>query len=131
MKNILFTIFVIFGLNMLYADDNTASNTFNSSNDTIIINNIPLSYNIEIVGSDSRFAYNLLDARVTIKNKDNIKHYLKYKFVWFDENGFEIAKDKSRWRNAYIDAKDSIILKDLAVTSKIDSFKFYARGADE
>jgi len=131
MKNILFIIFLIFGMNILYASDNTASNTFDSNNDTIIINNIPLSYNIKIIGSDSRFAYNLLDARVSIKNKDTIKHYLEYKFIWFDENGFEIAKDKSKWRKTYIDAKDSIILKDLAVTSKIDSFKFYARGADE
>lgn len=131
MRNIFLIVLFVFGLNVLYADDNTASNTFDSNSDTIIINNIPLSYNIEIIGSDSRFAYNLLDARVSIKNKDTNRHYLKYKFVWFDENGFEMAKDKTRWRHAYVDAKDSIVFKDLAVTSKIDSFKFYIRGEDE
>ena len=128
MKKLFFILALIVSLN---ADDNTASNTFESDNDKVVINDIPLSYHIEILGSDSRFVYNLLDARVSIKNKDTKRHNLEYKFVWYDMSGFEIAKNKSKWRHTYIDAKDSIILKDLAVTSKIDSFKFYIRGLDE
>ncbi len=129
-QKILLILLFVFSLNTAQADDNTASNTFQSDNDKIIINDIPLSYNIKIVGSDSRFVYNLLDARVTVKNRDTNRHYLEYKFVWYDQSGFEIAKDKSKWRDVYIDAKDSIILKNLAVTPKIDSFKFYIRGVD-
>ena len=131
MKNILLISIFVFCFTSLQASDNTASNTFESEADKIVINDIPLSYKIELVGSNSRFVYNLLDARVIIKNKDNIRHDLEYKFVWYDQSGFEIAKNKSNWKYTYIDAKDSLIIKDLAVTSKIDSFKFYIRGNDE
>lgn len=114
----------------LIASDNTNSNTLESDKDKVIINNIPLSYNIEIIESNSRFVYDLLDARVSIRNKDSNRHYLEYKFIWYDENGFEISKNQSKWKQTRIDAKDTITLKGLAITSKIDSFKFYVRGKE-
>ena len=116
-------------LNVL-AEDGTASNTLESDDNKIIINNIPLSYNIKILESNSRFMYDLLDARVTIKNKDQNKHYVEYKFTWFDVNGFIMAKNQSKWKTISIDAKDTIVLRDLAISSKIDSFKFYIRGIE-
>ncbi len=110
------------------ASDNTSSNTLESETDKVIINDIPLSYNIKIVESNSRFVYDLLDARVTIKNKDDNRRYLEYKFIWYDESGFEISKNSTKWRRVKINANDSVVLKGLAITSKIDSFKFYIRG---
>lgn len=110
--------------------DGTASNTFESEEEKVIVNDIPLSYNISIEGSNSRFVADLLDARVIIKNKDNKRHYLEYKFVWYDETGLEIARTASKWRKVRIDAKDTIVLKSLAITPKIDSFKFYVRGIE-
>jgi uncharacterized protein YcfL len=107
---------------------NTSSNTLQSDTNEIIINNIPLSYKISLLSSNSRFIYDLLDARVKIKNNDTIEHNLEYKFVWYDIGGFEMAKHLSKWRHVKIDAKDTIILKDLAISPKIDSFKFYIRG---
>ena len=64
---------------------------------------------------------------VTIKNKDQNRHYVEYKFVWFDIGGFVMAKNKSKWKTVSIDARDTIVLRDLAISPKIDSFKFYIR----
>lgn len=128
MKKFLFIL--VFSFTSLFAGDGTASNTFESDEDKVIINDIPLSYNISIVGSNSRFISDLLDARVIIKNNDMNSHYLEYKFVWYDVGGFEMSKRLSKWRRIKIDAKDRIVLKSLAVTPKIDSFKFYVRGVD-
>jgi len=128
MKKLLGILFLNFSL--LFAGDGTASNTLESYEDKVIINDIPLSYNISIEGSNSRFISELLDARVIIKNKDSNRHYLEYKFMWYDESGFEIAKLHSKWKKVRIDAKDRIVLKSLAVTPKIDSFKFYVRGIE-
>lgn len=130
MKYILILQFIfLIQLNVL-AEDGTASNTLESNDNKIIINNIPLSYNIKILESNSRFMYDLLDARVTIKNKDQNMHYVEYKFTWFDVNGFIMAKNQSKWKTVSIDAKDTIVLRDLAISSKIDSFKFYIRGIE-
>ncbi|MEA2110928.1 MAG: YcfL family protein [Campylobacterota bacterium] len=108
--------------------DNTSSNTLDSYTDEVVINNIPLSYNIEILGSNSRFVADLLDARVSIRNKDRHQHNLEYKFIWYDVGGFEMAKQYSKWKKVAIDSKDTIVLKSLAITPKIDSFKVYIRG---
>ncbi len=124
-----YIVFMLISCTGLIASDNTSSNTLESETDEIIINNIPLSFNIEIIESNSRFVYDLLDARVTIKNRDNNKHYLEYKFIWYDESGFETSKNQSKWKQVRVDAKDTIKLKALAVTSKIDSFKFYIRAS--
>ena len=128
MKKLLYIVLIL--LTSVFANDHTASNTFESDTNKTIINDIPLSYKISILGSNSRFVYDLLDARVTIKNKDSNRHYLEYKFVWYDIGGFEVAKKLSKWKQIRIDAKDTIVLKDLAVSSKIDSFKFYIRGLE-
>lgn len=130
-NKILSLIFSIIILSTQVLGDDTSSNTLESENDKIIINNIPLSYNIVILESHSRFVYDLLDARVAIKNKDTNKHYLEYKFIWYDESGFEIAKNQSKWKQIRIDSKDKIVIKALAITSKIDAFKFYIRGKNE
>lgn len=124
---ILFALLAITLTSVQAFGDGTASNTLESETNEVIINDIPLSYNIEIVKSNSRFTYDLLDARVTIKNKDSYQHYLEYKFIWYDESGFEISKNSSKWQYIRIDAKDTIVVKALAVTPKVDSFKFYIR----
>lgn len=113
----------------LFAFDGS-SNTLESIEDKVIINNIPLSFNIAIEGSHSRFISDLLDARVIIRNKDKNNHDLEYKFVWYDIGGFEMAKHLTKWRQVRIDSKDTIVLKSLAVTPKIDSYKFYVRGIE-
>ncbi len=128
MKKIIILIYILFS--SLIAGDGSASNTFESEADQVIINDIPLSYNISIQGSNSRFIYDLLDARVIIKNKDSNKHYLEYKFLWYDVSGFGISKGSSKWKRIVVDAKDTIVVKSLAITSKIDSFKFYVRGIE-
>lgn len=112
----------------LYANDGSNSNTLESNEDKVIINNIPLAYKVSIDGSNSRFISDLLDARVTLRNKDLTRHHLEYKFVWYDISGFETASYMSKWKRVRIDAKDTIIVKSLAITPKIDSFKFYVRG---
>lgn len=116
---------------LLISDDKTSSNTYESYNEKIIINNIPLSYQVEILGSNSRFISDLLDARVEILNKSKNRHYLEYKFIWYDVGGFEMAKYLSKWKRVKIDGSDKIVIKDLAISPKIDSFKFYIRGIDE
>lgn len=130
MKLLLFKFFAIITLSLtaIYADDGTSSNTLESENDKIVINNIPLSYNISIDESISRFVYDLLDARVKITNKSDTRRELEYKFIWYDEEGFEMSQYTSKWKRVRIDSKDTIILKNLAITPKIDSFKFYVRG---
>jgi uncharacterized protein YcfL len=119
---------LVLSCSLLLAGDGTASNTFESEEDKVIINDIPLSYKISIEGSNSRFIADLLDARVIIKNNDSNRYYLEYKFVWYDVGGFEMARNTSKWNRFRIDAKDKIVLKSLAVTPKIDSFKFYVRA---
>jgi len=128
MKKILITFLIC--ISSLYSYDGTASNTLESEEDKVIINNIPFSFNIKIEGSNSRFIADLLDARVIIRNKDTNQHKLEYKFVWYDISGFEIAKASSKWKQVRVDAKDTIVLKALAVTPKIESFKFYVRGIE-
>jgi len=129
-SRILFILALLISTSILSADlfgDNTNSNTLTSQEDEITINDVPLSYKITITGSTSRFLYDLLHAGVTIKNNSNSKYELEYKFVWYDEEGFEMGKKVSKWKNVRIDAMDTIVLKALATTSKIDSFKFYLR----
>lgn len=129
MKKILLFLLVL--MIFLCADDKTSSNTYESYNEQIIINNIPLSYNIKILGSNSRFIADLLDARVEILNRSKNRHYLEYKFIWYDSSGFEMAKYLSKWKRIRIDGSDKVVIKDLAISPKIDSFKFYIRGLDD
>ena len=121
---------LLFAFVLSFAGDGTASNTLESYEDKVIINDIPLSFNIAIEGTNSRFISDLLDARVIVRNKDTTSHYLEYKFVWYDVGGFEMSKRLSKWKRIKIDAKDRIVLKSLAVTPKIDSFKFYVRSIE-
>jgi len=131
MINKIFISFITFALLInLNADligDGTNSNTITSQDEKIVINDIPLDYKVQIIGTSSRFKYDLLDARVVIKSLSNSRHELEYKFVWYDESGFEMGKHLSKWEHIRIDAKDTIILKSLAKTSKVDSFKLYIR----
>ena len=119
---------LLFSSLLVFGSDGSASNTIESEEDKVVINNIPLSFNITIEGTNSRFISDLLDARVTVRNKDDVKHDLEYKFIWYDESGFEMAKHLSKWKRVRIDAKDRVIVKSFAVTTKIDAFKFYIRG---
>lgn len=128
MKKLIISLFI--SCSFLFSGDGTASNTMESQEDAVVINDIPLSYNISIEGSNSRFIADLLDARVIIRNKDSDQHNLEYKFIWYDESGFEMAKHLTKWKRVRIDSKDRIVLKSLAVTPKIDSFKFYVRGIE-
>ncbi|MDF1875245.1 YcfL family protein [Sulfurimonas sp. SAG-AH-194-I05] len=132
-KKILFTLFLLFSIQQLHADlfgDGTNSNTLTSPKDEVTINDLPLSYMVKIVGSTSRFVYDLLDARVTIQSDSDTQHTLEYRFIWFDEEGFEMGKHLSKWKHVTIDAKDTVVVKELALTSKVDSFKFYLRDRE-
>lgn len=129
MESVMKKIFLgfIFSTLLAFASDGTASNTLESNEEKIVINDIPLSFNISIEGTNSRFISDLLDARVIVRNKDSIRHDLEYKFIWYDESGFEMAKHLTKWKRVRIDAKDRIIIKSLAVTPKINTFKFYIK----
>ncbi len=133
-KRLIFSLFVLLSITSLNAGifegifgDNTNSNTMTSQEDKVVINDTPLSWKISIDGSTTRFVYDLLDARVTITNKSDSQYELEYRFIWYDESGFELGKHLSKWKHVRIDAKDTISLKALAVTPKVDSFKFYLR----
>ena len=108
--------------------DKSSSNIMKSKDSKIIINNIPLSYKVSIDGYNSRFINDLLEASVNISNKDAQQHPLEYKFKWYDKAGFEIGKSLSIWKPFVLDASDSIELKALAITPKVETFKFYIRG---
>ena len=108
--------------------DKSSSNIMKSKNSKIIINNIPLSYKVSIDGYNSRFINDLLEASVNISNKDAKQHSLEYKFKWYDAAGFEIGESLSIWKPIVLDASDSIELKALAITPKVETFKFYIRG---
>lgn len=129
-KKIIFGFFILFISTTLSAGlfgDNSNSNTLTSQEDEITINDVPLDYRIKIIGSKSRFVYDLLDASVTIESQSDSQRELEYKFVWYDESGFEMGKHLSKWKHVRIDSKDKIVLRDVALTSKVDSFKFYLR----
>lgn len=129
-KKILLTLFLLLNVTSLNAGwfgDNSNSNTLTSQEDEITINDVPLEYKISIVGSTSRFMYDLLHAGVTIKSSSNSMYELEYKFIWYDEEGFEMGKHLSKWKRVRIDSMDTIALKALAATPKVDSFKFYLR----
>jgi uncharacterized protein YcfL len=123
----LFVLLLSTSLSAGFFGDNSQSNTLTSPEDEVVINDIPLSYNIKIVGSTSRFVYDLLSASVTIKSLSDSQHELEYKFIWYDETGFEMGKHLSKWKHIRIDSKDTIVIQDVAFTSKVDSFKFYIR----
>ena len=108
--------------------DKSSSNIMKSKNSKIIINNIPLSYKVSIDGYNSRFINDLLEASVNISNKDAKQHPLEYKFKWYDKAEFEIGESLSIWKPIVLDASDSIELKALAITPKVETFKFYIRG---
>ena len=108
--------------------DKSSSNIMKSKDSKIIINNIPLSYKVSIDGYNSRFINDLLEASVNISNKDAKQHQLEYKFKWYDAAGFEIGESLSIWKPIVLDASDSIELKALAITPKVETFKFYIRG---
>ena len=130
LKKILLSILLLISVSTLNADlfgDGSNSNTLTSQEDEITINDVPLEYKISIIGSSSRFQYDLLQAGVTIKSNSNSRYELEYKFVWYDESGFEMGKHLSKWKRVRIDSMDTIVLKALALTSKVDSFKFYLR----
>ena len=108
--------------------DKSSSNIMKSKNSKIIINNIPLSYKVSIDGYNSRFINDLLEASVNISNKDAKQYPLEYKFKWYDATGFEISESLSIWKPIVLDASDTIELKALAITPKVETFKFYIRG---
>lgn len=106
----------------------SSSNIMKSKNTKIVINNIPLSYKVSIDGYNSRFINDLLEASVNISNKDAIQYPLEYKFKWYDAAGFGISESLSIWKPVILDASDTIELKALAITPKVETFKFYIRG---
>ncbi len=135
-KKILFAIFLLISVTALNAGlfgDNSNSNTLETSlesSDDIVINNIELANNIKIISSKSRFIYDLLDASVMIKNNSYSRYVIEYKFLWYDINGFEFAKKQSKWKKIRIDSKDTIIIKGLAISPKVETFKLYIRRVD-
>ena len=130
-QNILFlgiTLLLSTGCNPQASVDNSSSNIMKSKDNKIIINNIPLSYKVSIDGYNSRFINDLLEASVNISNKDATQHALEYKFKWYDAAGFGIGESLSIWKPVVLDASDAIELKALAITPKVETFKFYIRG---
>jgi len=122
------TLLLATGCNPQANIDNSSSNIMKSKDNKIIINNIPLSYQVSIDGYNSRFINDLLEASVKISNKDATQHELEYKFKWYDATGFGISESLSVWKPIVLDASDSIELKALAITPKVETFKFYIRG---
>ena len=122
------TLLLITACNSQGHVDPSSSNIMKSKNSKVIINNIPLSYQVSIDGYDSRFINDLLEASVKISSKDATQHTLEYKFKWYDATGFETAESLSIWKPFVLDASDSIALKALAITPKVETFKFYIRG---
>lgn len=116
------------GCNPQKSADPSSSNIMKSQNSEVIINNIPLSYQVSIDGYNSRFINDLLEASVNISNKDATQHALEYKFKWYDAAGFETSETLSMWKPFVLDASDSIELKALAITPKVETFKFYIRA---
>jgi uncharacterized protein YcfL len=107
--------------------DKSSSNIMKSKQSEVIINNIPLSYKVSIDGYDSKFTNDLLDVFVKISNKDGKQYPLEYKFKWYDEAGFEVNEDLSFWKPFILDAYDEITLRHKALTSNVETFKFYIR----
>lgn len=130
-KNILFFgvgIFLLTGCNPQNSAAPSSSNIMKSKNSEVIINNIPLSYQVSIDGYNSRFINDLLEASVNISNKDATQHALEYKFKWYDATGFGMSESLSIWKPFVLDASDTIELKALAINPKVETFKFYIRA---
>lgn len=108
--------------------DPSSSNIMKSEDRQVIINNIPLSYQVSIDGYNSRFINDLLEASVNISNQDATQHELEYKFKWYDATGFEISESLSMWKPFVLDASDTVELKGMAITPKVETFKFYIRA---
>lgn len=133
-KNILclsMGVLLLTGCNPQKNVDQSSSNIMKSKNSEVIINNIPLSYQVSIDGYNSRFINDLLEASVNISNQDATQHPLEYKFKWYDASGFETDDSLSIWKPFVLDASDSIELKAMAITSKVETFKFYIRAKQQ
>jgi hypothetical protein len=94
--------------------------------DGVVVNQLR-DDDIKVIKVISKTSYDLLDARVVLKNNSDDTKSIEYKFIWYDEDGLEMSKSQSLWKQAYIDKNDKIVIKQLAVTSKIKSFELYLR----
>jgi len=105
--------------------DKSASNVFRSENNQYVINSVPLSYKVNILGYRSKFKDNLLLASVDLQNNDQESYDLEYRFRWFDDSSFEVGK--TPWLPLTLNAKELRSLEQIATTPKAETFKFYIR----
>ncbi len=105
--------------------DKSAGNVLVSQSNKYIVNTIPLDKKVKIVGSRSKFHNNLLLAEVDIKNSEQKRYNLEYRFRWLDDSGFEV--DKTPWLPLTLNAMELRSIQRVATNHTAESFKFYLR----
>ncbi len=127
MSKIISVIFI--SLMLVGCTNNQSSNNLLTKPDKVIINNIPLSKKVKIIGFSTRFVNNILEAYIEVQNlsKQNYNGKFEYRFKWYGKEKYEVGQDLSIWKPLFLDALDSKKITGFASTEKAESFKFYIR----
>jgi len=71
----------------------------------------------------SGWAGNLLRAQVVLRNIDDDAESLKYKFKWYDKDGFEVAGDGRPWTPITISGHESKAIQAVAPNPTVQTFR--------
>jgi len=95
-----------------------------SSNVKLFIPN-ELKKKITVKNISSRLSNGFQESIIDIKNHQSQKQTVQYRYKWFDESGFEVAKNISTWQPIFIEADDSKRIKERASVPTATSCKIY------
>jgi len=96
-------------------------------NSRVIFNNRKMKRYVKIVDMKSDFAYNLMNASVTLKSCKDKTINIQYKFVWYNSKGIEIDPDSLPWIPLTIYGKETKTVQSVAPNPSAKEFKIKLR----
>jgi len=82
---------------------------------------------VSISNSSSRIKNGMFQVILDIKNHQNKKSTINYRYKWFDDDGFEVGENMSIWQPLFIEADDNKKIKELAPVPNATNCKVYLK----
>lgn len=99
----------------------------NQYQEYIISHNLLLATRITVVDIKTREVGDLMQAQIQITNDWNSTLDFKYKFMWFDDDGFEINVDGRPWTPIELIGNEVKSLQSTAPNPSAKQFKIYVQ----